>query len=459
MINVMDVLSELLAKRWVTKELFLFSHIENQIPAVIRVTMAFLLPLVRNFFDKYGLSFLMVASYFGSGSIFIASQAGVEFGYVLVWAVIGAVLLGFMAQDMSARLGIYGDNLMGFIRRKLGKKGALGVALFLSIGCVAWTLGLTAAVGKSIEILSDGALAWQPVAVATGITAILVGILKYDHLEKVVTVMMFILLAIYLVVAGVSAPDLGELAAGFVPSLGGFSTAEVMVMAAAILGTTALWPNFFLESILVKRKGWDSTEHLSPMRRDLALGYTVGGLITVAIIIVSAAILRPAGITELSYFYEPGMALEQVLGTWAMIVFLIGVAAAAFNSIIPIMWTVPFMILEAIDHEQKEEGDPLFRIIYAGGILLGMFSPLVSYVTGMSVVEMVTMFPAFNGVFGLPVTAAFLFWAVNDRDTMTDEGVNDWRLNAVNIILVLFATYVSINSAQGVLDNIFGGMF
>jgi Mn2+/Fe2+ NRAMP family transporter len=84
----------------------------------------------KNFFDKYGLSFVMVASYFGSGSIFIASQAGVEYGYILIWAVIGAVLLGFMAQDMSARLGIYGDTLMTFIRNKLGKNGALTLAFF-----------------------------------------------------------------------------------------------------------------------------------------------------------------------------------------------------------------------------------------------------------------------------------------------------------------------------------------
>src|SRR6056297_2282243 len=104
-----------------------------------------------NFFDKYGVSFIMVASYFGSGSIFIASQAGVEYGYVLIWAVIGAVMLGFMAQDMSARLGIYGDTLMTFIRKKLGKNGALILALFLSLGCIAWTLALTAAVGMNLR--------------------------------------------------------------------------------------------------------------------------------------------------------------------------------------------------------------------------------------------------------------------------------------------------------------------
>ena len=409
---------------------------------------------IANFFDKYGLSFIMVASYFGSGSIFIASQAGVEYGYVLIWAVIGAVLLGFMAQDMSARLGIFGDTLMSFIRRKLGKQGALILALFLSIGCIAWTLALTAAVGKSVEILTGGALIWQPLAVVTGICAILVGILNYSHVEKVMTAMMFLLLILYLIVAGASGPSVPDIAAGFIPQI---PDVGAMVLGAAILGTTALWPNFFLESILVRRKGWNEQKHVRMMRTDLAMGYSVGGLITLAIIIVAAAVLRPAGYTELASFVAPGEALELVLGQWAMIVFLLGVIAAAFNSIIPIMWTVPFMILEALDIDHQDGSSDAFKLIFAGSIGIGMFSPLVAYVTGLSVVEMVTLFPAYNGVFGLPITAALLFWAVNDRKVMGPR-TNDWRLNLANITLVLFSAYIAINSGRGVLEAIFGGM-
>lgn len=409
---------------------------------------------VSDFFNKFGLSFIMVASYFGSGSIFIASQAGVEYGYVLIWAVVGAVLLGFMAQDMSARLGIFGDTLMTFIRKKLGKKGALTIALFLSLGCIAWTLGLTAAVGKGIEILSGGALSWQPLAVLTGICAIVVGILDYSYVEKVMTGLMFLVLVLYLVVAGASDPSLIQTVRGFIPSL---PDTGAMVMGAAILGTTALWPNFFLESILVRKKGWNTQKHVKMMRTDLTLGYTVGGLITLAIIIVAAAVLRPAGYTELSSFIAPGNALEIVLGQWAMIVFLLGVIAAAFNSIIPIMWTIPFMILEALDIDHKNGNSNTFKMIFSGGIVIGMFSPLVSEVTGLSVVEMVTLFPAYNGVFGLPLTAGLLFWAINDRKLMGRE-TNSWRLNIVNIVLVLFSIYIAINSAKGVLEAIFGGI-
>lgn len=407
-----------------------------------------------NFFDRYGLSFIMVASYFGSGSIYIASQAGVEYGYVLLWAVVGAVLLGTMAQDMSARLGIHGDTLMSFIRRKLGKNGALALALFLSIGCIAWCLALTSAVGKSVEMLTGGAVLWQPVAVVTGICAMIVGILKYDYVERVMTIMLLLVLVLYIVVAGASGPSLPDIAAGFIPSLPDIGA---MVIGAAILGTTALWPNFFLESILVKRKNWTSKKHIKMMRKDLVLGYTIGGVITIAIIIVAAAILRPAGYTELTSFATPGLALEIVLGQWAMIVFFIGVIAASFTSIVPIMWTIPFMTLEALDIDHKDGSSKAFKIILSVSIFIGMFSPLVAHVTGLSVVQMVTLFPAFNGVFGLPITAALLFWAINDKKIM-GTNTNSWKLNVANISLVLFSTYIAVNSGRGVLEAIFGGL-
>ncbi|TVP48769.1 MAG: iron transporter [Gemmatimonadales bacterium] len=396
----------------------------------------------------------MVASYFGSGSIFIASQAGVEYGYVLIWAVVGAVLLGFMAQDMSARLGIFGDTLMGFIRRRLGRGPALGIALFLSIGCIAWALALTAATGMSIQLLTGGAIPWQPLAVLAGFAAIVVGLLDYSRVEKIITAMMFLLLVLYLWVAVASGPDLPQLARGFIPSVPDLGA---MGLGAAILGTTALWPNFFLESILVRRKGWTDGSHVKVMRTDLTIGYAVGGVITLSIIVVAAAVLRPAGYTTLDSFIAPGEALATVLGQWAMVVFLIGVACAAFNSIVPIMWTVPYMILEALDIDHQVGSSRAFKGIFAGGIAIGMFSPLVAAVTGLSVVQMVTLFPAFNGVFGLPVTAALLFWAVNDRRVM-GEHTNSWRLNLVNVTLVIFAAYVAVRSGRGVLNQIFGGM-
>lgn len=401
---------------------------------------------------EYGLAFVMVASYFGSGSVFIASQAGVAHGYTLLWAVVGAALLGFMAQDMSARLGIHGTSLMVFVRNKLGRGGATAVALFLSIGCVAWTIGLVAAVGAAVQFVTGGAIGWQPVAVVTTFVAMGVGLLNYDLVENFMIAMMLALMAMFLVVMIPSGADPTAVATGFVPTVP--STAALTV-AAGLLGTTALWPNFFLESILVEKKGWTTESDLKTMRKDLAVGYTVGGITTMAILIVAAAILPALGYTALDSFVTPGEALVEVFGAWAMILFVAGTAAAAFNSIIPIMWTPAYIIPQAMGKAPTKESR-LFKLIFVGGTSFGVLSPLVASTLDLGVVDMVVLFPTYNGIFGLPLAAALLFWAVNDSETM-GEYTNTLKYNVVNAALVLLAIVLAVLAVQDFIDMLFGG--
>lgn len=403
---------------------------------------------LSGFFQQYGLAFVMVASYFGSGSIFIASAAGVRFGYALLWAVVGAVLLGFMAQDMSARLGIFGEPLMVFLRRKLGKPVALGLAVVLSTGCIAWALELTAAVGKAVSVLLGGAIGWMPLAVITGLLAIIIGFMNYDRIEQLMTAMMVGLLIIYVVVAGVSVPSLSATFGGFVPNLPGGS----LTLVVAILGTTALWPNFFLESNLVAQKGWTNVTDIAPMRRDLSIGYAVGGVTTIAIVIVAAAVLRPAGYTQLESFITPGVALAAVLGEWAKVAFLIGAAAAAFNSIIPIMWTPAYLFQHARGNEANPAGRK-FKTIFAVLTGIGCLSPLIVIFTGLGVIDMIILFPAYNGIIALPITAVALFWAVNDSNIM-GEHRNSRALSALNLVLVILALVLAATSLPGFIDTL-----
>ncbi|WP_440007142.1 NRAMP family divalent metal transporter [Halomicrococcus sp. SG-WS-1] len=408
---------------------------------------------ITDFFGKYGLAFVMVASYFGSGSVFIASSAGVRYGYALLWAVVGAVVLGYLGQDMSARLGIFGDSLAGFAREKLGRTGATVLMLALSVGCVAWTLELTAAVGKGIVVLLGlQSVGWQPFAYLTGLAAMVVGILGYDWVERIMTLMMFGLLVAYVVVAGASGPDLVAVARGFVPVAGDVGG---MALAVSILGTTALWPNFFLESELVEEKGWTDVSAVSTMRRDLGIGYAVGGLTTIAIVVTAAAVLRPAGYTQLRTFLTPGRALANVLGEWAMAVFLVGTLTAAFNSIIPIMWAPGYMLREALG-ERYADSRRAFVVIYVVGVALGSLSPLVHQYLGLSVIDMILLFPAYNGVVGLPITILLLFWAVNDDDVMGGH-TNGWKLNALNSALILLAVYSAVTAGRTVIDAILSG--
>lgn len=407
---------------------------------------------LTGFFQQYGLAFVMVASYFGSGSIFIASAAGVRFGYALVWAVVGAALLGFMAQDMSARLGIFGEPLMVFIRRKLGTRAATILAVVLSSGCLLWAFELTAAVGRGVSLLLGEAVGWMPLAVVAGLLAVVVGVLNYEGIERLMTVMMLLLLVIYLVVTGITAPPLADIATGFVPSV---PSVGALTLVASILGTTALWPNFFLESNLVEAKEWTGVADIAPMRRDLGIGYAIGGVTTIAILVLAAAVLRPAGYTEIETFLTPGLALGEVLGDWARTLFLLGAVAAAFNSIIPIMWTPSYLL----QHARGGEADPAsreFKFIYAVLVAISGLSPLITIFFGLGIIDMIILFPAYNAIVGLPITAVFLFWAVNSEQAMGDHR-NTRTLSLLNIVLVILAIVSAATSLPGFINALTTG--
>jgi manganese transport protein len=404
-------------------------------------------PRLSGFFDQYGIAFVMVASIVGSGSIFIASSAGVQYGYALIWAFVGSALLGIMAQDMSARLGIFGEPLMVFVQRKLGTPVSLFIAVLISIGAVLWTIELTAAAAKGVAVLLGGAISWQVLTIPVVALAIIVGVLNYDRLEQLLTAMLVILLVVYLVVAGGSTPDFGALASGFIPSLPG---PGALTLAASIIGSTAVWSNFFLESNLVEQKGWTSTDDLSTMRTDLVLGYGLAIVLIIAVLIVSAAILRPTGVEEIRSYVAPGLALAQPVGQWAAVLFLLGTSAAAFNSIMPVMW-VPSYLLEHALGREADSNSRSFKLIYVVGTAFGLLAPIVSSVSGLNVVEMITLFPAYNGIIGLPITAILLYWAVNDEGTM-GEHTNGFVLNVINFVLVALALILAATSLPGIID-------
>ena len=404
------------------------------------------------FFDRYGVAFVMVASVVGSGSIFIASTAGIQSGYTLIWAFVAATLIGLMAQDMSARLGIFGEPLATFVRRKFGQRIGTLLVSVLSIGAFLWIIELTAAAAKGLSVLIGGAIGWQPLAIVVSLAAIGTGLLDYDRLEQAMLVTLFVLLAAYLIVAGASTPSIVGIASGFVPSVPG---SGALALVASIVGSTAIWSNFFLESNLVDQKGWTSAADVPEMRKDLLLGFTIALVLIIAVLVVCAAVLRPAGYEQLSSFVTPGIALVKVMGRWAAILFLFGAATAAFNSIMPVMWAVVFMFMN-VRGKTVQDTDRSFRLFYVAGTALGMLAPVISSVTGWSVVQMIVRFAAYSGIVSLPITAALLFWAVNDDDVM-GEHTNGAVLNVCNAVLVLLAVGLAALSLPSLLDLLFGG--
>ena len=55
---------------------------------------------------RFGPGMLVAAAFIGPGTVTTASIAGANFGFALMWALLLSIIVTFVLQEMSSRLGI-----------------------------------------------------------------------------------------------------------------------------------------------------------------------------------------------------------------------------------------------------------------------------------------------------------------------------------------------------------------
>jgi Mn2+/Fe2+ NRAMP family transporter len=135
------------------------------------------------------------------------------------------------------------------------------------------------------------------------------------------------------------------------------------------------------------------------------------------------------GTSVASSFSLPALAdaLAGRLGTWAGVLFAVGLAAAGFSSAVtaPLAAGITASGLFGEFDVGSEPRDRWFRSTWIGVLACGLLFGLA----GFRPVPLILAVQAFNGVL-LPVVALFLWVVVNDRALLGDR-INGWTSNAV----------------------------
>lgn len=416
-----------------------------------------LMEMIRNFYEDYGVSFVIVASYFGSGSIFIATAAGARFGYSVLWMIPVAVAVGYIKLDMAGRLGIHSNtSLASFIGKKVGRVPAYILGAVLTTGCIAWGLELFAAMGMCVQIFSGGLVNWMWFIPVAGILVLVLGFQRYGVVEKVMTALLITIFVLYLALFVASNPSIAKIARGYMGRLPSGS----LTFLVAFLGTKALWPNDFLESVFTERKNWSGEEGVNNMRKDLLIAKPLWGILLATLMVIGAAAVlhERLGVTGLETFIDVVDPLRIGIGVWAAVIFLACIFIAAYNSQIPILWTPAYLFLGARGRDNPDIDSRGFRTIYALIVAVSMTSPLFTIFFGLSPVDQIILFPAYNGAVALPITVTFLLWAVNDEEVM-GEHRNSWLMNLLAVPVVIAVILAAIFGAPDLFRLLTGGGF
>jgi Mn2+/Fe2+ NRAMP family transporter len=348
----------------------------------------------------------LIASAAGNdaGGIATYSAAGARFGYDLLWVMVLLIPALGVVQETSARLGAAtGRGLLDLVRERYGIAWALVVTAVILVANGGVVVTEFVGVAAAGELL--GVTRWLTVPAAALLVWGLVVFGSYPKVEKVFLAMTLVFFA-YPVTVAMVGPDWGEVARGaFVPTLR-LDHAFLFVMV-GLLGTTITpYMQLFEQSSIVD-KGV-ARRHYGPEKVDAWVGSLFGNLMSIAMIVATAATLHAAGHFEITSAADAARALEPLAGEQARLLFAVGLLGASLlaGGVLPL--ATAYAVTEMLGAPRGVSLDPrrapLFFHLFTGIVAAGAAAALLPR---LPIIPLLLGLQVLNGAL-LPVVLFFI---------------------------------------------------
>jgi Mn2+/Fe2+ NRAMP family transporter len=284
---------------------------------------------MKKILELIGPGFITAALVLGPGSLAIASKIGANYEYQLLWVVPFCILFMASFTVVSTRIGVHLTNsLLGQIRSKYGSWVTILIGMGLFLVAASFQAGNAIGAGMVFsETLNTSATPW-----IMGISFLAIFLLFFKAffkiLEKIMIGMVTLMLVSFVITLLISNPDLSKIIGQF--KLGIPSGSEMLAL--ALVASSFSIAGAFYQSYLVQEKGWTNSGSKSHEREGIT-GIVILGVITATVLLVGASVLYPKGIAVNSAT-EMGMALEPIFGAYATKIFMLGLFAASFSSLL-----------------------------------------------------------------------------------------------------------------------------
>ena len=232
------------------------------------------------------------------GELVFNTQAGAAFGYQLLWTVpIGVVGIATYAEMCGRVATITKRPVFDVVRQRLG----FGPGLITLIASEAINILTVAAEVGGIALVLQLFFADIPFRVLLLIAAVaiifFVWVLPFEGIERV-----FgyggLLLIVYIVAAVHLHPDWGSVAGGFVPHWQtGENTLIYWYFAVGVIAAAMVPYEVYFYSSGAVEEGWEEEQgDLMVNKANALFGFALGGVFSVALIVVAAVLFHPVGV-------------------------------------------------------------------------------------------------------------------------------------------------------------------
>jgi NRAMP (natural resistance-associated macrophage protein)-like metal ion transporter len=377
---------------------------------------------LKNVAGQFGPGLITGAADDDPSGIATYSQGGAQFGYNLLWTLLLTFPLMVAIQMVSALIGrVTGHGLA----RNMGDvmPGWL-VTLLVALLFIANTINVgadLAAMGEAAKLVTG----FGQHEFTIGFALVSLGLqlfIPYRRYARFLMVLTFSLFA-YVALVFMLKLDWAAIGAGLIglhPNL----TADAATTIVAIFGTTISPYLFFWQSAQeVEEVDQRPDEHpltdapleapaaISRIEIDTISGMLASNLIALAIMVVTAATLNKAGVTNIQTAADAAKALEPIAGRFAFAVFSLGIIGTGLLAVPVLAGSTGYAIAEARGWKVGLDNMPWqargFYAVIGAAMLLGLgidYSPL-------DPIKALDWSAVLNGVIAVPMMAAMMYVA------------------------------------------------
>jgi len=350
-----------------------------------------------------------------------AAQAGSRFGYSLLWAfavaTVGIIVFGEMSGRVAA---IAKQPVFALMRQRLG----LTLGLFTLAASVVVSLITCAAeigaIGLVLNLLVGGPyLGWA--VLSTSVLILTVWSMPFKWIERVFGLLGLVML-IFAAATLKIGPDWSQALKGLVPQFP-FEASRTDQLAygyfVVAIFSAVLFPfeTYFYSSGGIEEH-W-SKKHLMVNRLTTGVGFSLGSLLAMALLINSAVLFRPAGVDP----QQPGtLALQAAIpfGKWGLAAALVGLLMAFAGAAVETCLSAAYSVAQFFGWpwgRYKRPGEtPRFTLAWVGAFLVS----LMIVFTGIEPLKLVE-WSIVSSIMVLPLTYLPLLLLANDRSYMREH--------------------------------------
>jgi manganese transport protein len=349
------------------------------------------------------------------GDLVFNTQAGATFGYELVWAVpIGVVGIGIYAEMCGRVAAVTKRPVFDVIRMRMGLSIGLVVlvaSLFVNLLTVGAEIGGVAIV---LQLFFDAPFMLFALLGALG----LVAIIWFTPFEGIERLFGYVGLALFVFVAVAlhEHPDWHEFGRGLIPDAKSSSLYWYFVIG---LISAALMPYevYFYSSGAVE-EGWTPND-LFVNRLNAVIGYGIGGLLSLGLMVASAQLFEPAGV-EPDHLGTVALLGQLSYGETGLVIGLLGMLFAIGGAAVDACFAGAYSVAQFAGWEwgkyRRPSGAPRFTLAWLVFFALG----LTILMTGIDPIEL-TEYSVVLSVVALPLTYFPILLIARDRTYMGDH--------------------------------------